>query len=400
MPAQNTAMEDEYLSLGIGKLEIEWQRNSIGRQDHSVLFTANDQAAIPHYYDDERKKIISKSAPGYSKPVKAIRERLELLGYTYKKLPTKLSEYFSGYPYDEKELSQLDTQKIIDLLTAVEIDQIAWVEHEGDAGLGEFFSRRILTLPQFDSLKQYLDQHKDVGDYIFEQIDPYILLAAVAHNPKNEQLDVQWRNAEPLGTGLSTYQKYLIVTEGSTDGQVFKKAIEILKPNLADFFEFIDMKENYPFGSAGNLSNFFMGLCKIGTDRPIIFIFDNDAEGHGSLKKLDTVTYPANFKKFAMPDLPDFASFKTVGPNGNAVQDVNRRAVAIEMYLDHIYKRQGDPVVRWSSFNHLAKDYQGALEHKEQYHAKFMALTPADYSGYNFSRLEQLVDFLIAQIIA
>ena len=393
-------MEDEYLALGIGKLEIEWQRNSIGKQDHSVLFTANDRTDIPHYYDDKNEKIVSKLAPGYRKSIKAIRQRLDLLGYTYNNLLTKLSEYFSGYPYDLDELNKLDNQKIIDLLTAVEIDKIDWVEHEGDADMGEFFSRRILTLPQFTSLKQYLAQHKDVDDYILEQIDPYIVLAALAHNPKNEHLYVEWRNAEPLGPGLSTYQKFLIVTEGKTDGQVIKKAIGILKPNLADFFEFIDMKENYPFGNAGSLASFFMGLCKIGTNRPIIFIFDNDAEGHGNLKKLDTIAHPANFKKFAMPNLPDFAGFKTVGPNGNAVQDVNQRAVAIEMYLDHTYSAQGDPIVRWSNFNYQAKEYQGALENKEKYYAKFMALTPASHAHYNFSRLEKFLDFLIAQIIS
>lgn len=393
-------MEDEYLSLGIGKLEIEWQRNAIGRQDHSVLFTTSDQTDISHYYIDENEKIVSKPAPGYSKPIRAVRERLDLLGYSFEKLPGLLENYFLGFPYDTQVLNQLDSQKIIGLLAAIEVDEIDWVEHEGDADLGEFFTRRIMTLPQFGPLKQYLEQFRSLEPYIFEQIDPYILLAAIAHNSKNEHMVVQWRSHEPLGPGLTPYQKYLIVTEGSTDGQVIKKAIDILKPNVADFFEFIDMKENYPFGSAGSLSNFFMGLCKIGTNRPIVFIFDNDAEGHGNLIKLKSIVHPENFKKFSMPDLPEFTSFKTVGPNGSAFQDVNGRGVAIEMYLDHTYKRQGDPVVRWSNFNHQANEYQGALEYKEKYFKNFMDLAVGDQASYNFSKMEKLLNFVIAKIIA
>ncbi|MBB5396687.1 HEPN/Toprim-associated domain-containing protein [Mucilaginibacter sp. AK015] len=392
-------MEDEYLALGVGKLEIEWLRNAIGRQDHSVLFSANDKIDIPYYFDDKDGTIISKPAPGYSKSMEAVRERLDLLGYSFAKLPTKLEDYFLTFPYETKALKQLSAKKIIDMLAAIDVDQIDWVEHEGDADLGELFTRRILTLPQFDPLKQYLDKFKGVEPYVFEQIDPYILLAAIAHNPKNAHLPVQWRRVEPLGDGLEINQKFLIVTEGSTDGLVIKKAIEILKPNVADFFDFIDMKDNYPFGSAGELSKFFKGLCKVGTSRPIIFLFDNDSEGHGNLQKLQGVAHPVNFKKFAMPDMPEFSSFETLGPTGTAIQDVNKRAVAIEMYLDHAYKIQDKPFVRWSSFNSMAKEYQGALENKEKYFDKFMDLRAGDHANYNFTRLKKLLDFLISKIV-
>jgi len=392
-------MEDEYLSLGVGKFETEWLRNTIGPQDHSMLFKDSDKTDIPYYFLDDDENVDSKLGQGYSTRLKDLRERLDLLGYSFDKLPVLLKEYFSGFPSENPLLYSIDTQIFIDLLSGIDVNDIDWTEHEGDANPGEFFTRRILTLPQFASIRAYLDNFKGVEPYVYEQIDPYIILAAIAKNPQNDTLAVEWRSQGNLANGLDTYQKYLIVTEGSTDGYVIKKAMEILKPNVADFFDYIDMNENYPFGGAGSLSNFFKGLTKIGTNRKIVFIFDNDAEGNANLQKLMSIVHPVNFKKFALPDMQEFSNFETVGPTGTSMQDVNKRAVAIEMFLDMSYKVQTTPIVRWSSFEKTVQQYQGALENKTKYYEEFMALTPSDYSNYNFSLLEKLLSHLVRSIV-
>jgi len=394
-------MEDEYLSLSVGKLEIEWLRNAIGKQDHSVLFKQSDKASVSYHYDDDKTgRITSKDGQGYRKSLSDIRNRLDLLGFSFKNLPELLKEYFDGYPSEDPSLNKIDTAKIIDILSKVDVASIKLVEHEGDADIGEFFTRRILTIPQFKHLKDYLDKFKKIERYVFEQIDPYIILAALAHNTANENLSVEWRNDQKLSDSPGTYQKYLIVTEGVTDGQVLKKAFEILKPNVADFFEFIDMNENYPFGGAGNLANFFKGLAKIGTNREMVFIFDNDAEGHGSLHKLKNVNHPDNMKKFAMPNMGEFSSFTTIGPTGVVSQDINGRAVAIEMYLDLKYKNQDTPMIRWSSLDKNINEYQGALENKHWYYETFMNLKLTEYKNYDFSLLAKLLDELVKTIIA
>jgi hypothetical protein len=393
-------MEDEYLSLGIKKLEIEWTKNAIGKQDHSVLFNQKDKTSIPYHYENpDTGRITSRGGPGYRKQLSDVRERLDLLGFSFKNLPNLLKDYFDSFPNEHPSLAKIDTAKFIDILSKVDAAAVGWVDHEGDADLGEFFERRILTLPQFNALKEYLKDFKNVEQYVFEQIDPYIILAALAHNSMNSALTIEWRNDQKLTEAPDTYQKYLIVTEGVTDSEVLRKAFEILRPNIADFFEFIDMDKNYPFGGAGSLSNFFKGLAKIGTSRAMVFIFDNDAEGHGSLNKLKNVTHPSNMKKFAMPDMPEFGSFNTIGPTGTVLQDVNGRAVAIEMFLDLKYKSTKTPVVRWSSFDKNANNYQGALEDKYDYYEIFMNLKTQDYKNYNFILLTKFLNELVKAII-
>lgn len=92
---------------------------------------------------------------------------------------------------------------------------------------------------------------------------PLTVLAALAENPKNRQLDLEWRTKAQY-LGFDKYQKYLVVTEGYTNGEVIKKALQILRPNIIDFF---DMRDNYPFDGVGNMANFYKGLAKIGTNR-------------------------------------------------------------------------------------------------------------------------------------
>jgi hypothetical protein len=58
----------------------------------------------------------------------------------------------------------------------------------------------------------------------------------------------------------------LIVTEGSSDTNILKKGLDMLYPDIADFFCFVDMKENYPFAGddsshQGRLSESFQSLC-------------------------------------------------------------------------------------------------------------------------------------------
>jgi hypothetical protein len=53
----------------------------------------------------------------------------------------------------------------------------------------------------------------------------------------------------------------------------------MLYPDIADFFCFVDMKENYPFAGVGNLFNFCRGLTSIRIKNDILVIFDNDVAG-------------------------------------------------------------------------------------------------------------------------
>lgn len=59
----------------------------------------------------------------------------------------------------------------------------------------------------------------------------------------------------------------------------------------------------------------------------------------------------------------DFESFKMVGLQGNSVENINGKAVAIEDFLD-FNSVDKPPCVRWTSYNVGEKKYQGELINK------------------------------------
>ncbi|MBQ6043527.1 MAG: hypothetical protein IJL41_05235 [Clostridia bacterium] len=149
------------------------------------------------------------------------------------------------------------------------------------------------------------------------------------------------RTEEEFFPHLEDNEEILIVTEGKTDTFIIKTAIDLLYPAVADFFCFIDMKENYPFTGTGNLYNFASGLTKIKIQNKTIIVFDNDEAGTSSYKKcIENLDELSNLKFYHLPIMPDFNHFSTIGPSGESIQDINGKAVSIECFLDLSYRKE------------------------------------------------------------
>jgi hypothetical protein len=325
-------------------------------------------------------------------------QRLDLLGYPFYKLSQLLHEYFTSFPGLHSDL-KIDCTRFISTLSSLDIETIEWEEHEGDADIGEFFQRRILPIPQFSPLKGLINHVKCYDYLILEQIDPLIILSSVANNPKNQDLYLEWRvDKEVLVEDellLGGPDAFLIVTEGVSDTNILRKAIQLLKPDVYDFFQFVDMEKNYPFTGSGNLYNFIRGLIKIGVTRNMLFIFDNDTEGHNQMRKIAALKCPYNFTFLTLPDLEECNSFDTIGPEGRSMQNINGKAVAIEMFLDLGFKASAAPVVRWTNYQKEMDQYQGALENKSEYSELFLSLNEAHLHGYKLEKLGMLVNYII-----
>lgn len=86
--------------LRVGTLEVDWGKNN-GFVDHNALFQSGDLAVVPYYYIDRRSeaepdepgevveteegyrwKLITEQREGYSKPLREVIDRIEMLGYT------------------------------------------------------------------------------------------------------------------------------------------------------------------------------------------------------------------------------------------------------------------------------------------------------------------------------
>ena len=199
--------------------------------------------------------------------------------------------------------------------------------------------------------------------------------------------------------GARRMQKILIATEGASDARIIKRALEILRPDVADFFNFVDVDERHHFWGTGNLVKFAEGLLRIDIQNKVLFLFDNDAEGVDAYRKLNALKLPGNMRSMLLPDLEEFRSFPTRGPEGIGVADINGRAAAIECYLDLNLPSYGPAQVLWSNYKRDIDAWHGALEFKESYQRHFYNQAPEALlsANYDVSKLLKLLDALIEE---
>jgi hypothetical protein len=208
-----------------------------------------------------------------------------------------------------------------------------------------------------------------------------------------------WAHRDKIVADLAPELRFLIVTEGSSDAKILAHALRILRPEVADFFCFVDMEEGYPFSGTGNLHRFCQGLVSIGILNRVLIVYDNDAEGSARYVATRRLTMPSNMRVMKLPDLPEFECFRTIGPNGVGTDDINGRAAAIECYLDLSSGRATQPCTRWSNFNKEISVYHGTLIDKEFYTREFLKLTH-EKLGYDFAKIGVVLDSIIAECSA
>lgn len=215
------------------------------------------------------------------------------------------------------------------------------------------------------------------------------------------ELDDGWVQPETISNSIGDVRRFLIVTEGSSDAHIIRRAFELLRPEIADFFSFVDMQEGYPFTGTGNLHKFSQGLVAIGIENRVIVLYDNDLEGSLRFRDTSGLNLPA-MRVIHLPSLPQLAQFRSVGPHGEAMADINGRAAAIECYLDLAFgrgRKDPEPAVRWTAYNERAEAYQGVLEFKQKYAKRFLNLRTRD-SNYDFSRLEAVLEHIVASCVS
>ena len=124
---------------------------------------------------------------------------------------------------------------------------------------------------------------------LFRFLHPYAVLRTLAECPANLREEVVWQYDPLVSAGCANgdefepearrTQTFLIATEGSSDTHILKHAFALMRPDIADFFRFVDMSDGYPFTGTGNLRNFAVGLAGIDVHNQVLFVLDNDAEG-------------------------------------------------------------------------------------------------------------------------
>ena len=233
------------ITLGIGEMEIDWGKNS-SVNNHSVLFQQSDLKTIPYYcinYDAEEPLI--KMNEAFSRKLKHVKSRLDLLGYDLRSIETHFNECVQDHE-NHGCVVPLTFDAFFNLFKELDLSVASTVKHEVEGydngyDLGEYVSECVLQIPEINQKLvgpppkdrfAWSGVVKDLSIFL-ENLDPYITLRILAENPVNLDLEVQWNFSDALDGGwlshedifgdLSPGKRVLIVTEGSSDSFVIKK---------------------------------------------------------------------------------------------------------------------------------------------------------------------------------
>lgn len=392
------------IHLALGNLEVDWGKNN-AFIDHSALFQPGDVQPISYRYANDGGEPFVEMKDGYARPLGSVVRRLELLGHT---LDAVRSEYATLLDEHEIDPALLPFERFAEALCRVDVTATS-PDYDEHHDFGEFFGREVYErlAIEFASGEPHIAR---IGlDEMMENFHPWSVLRLLAARPENLALLVTWSFADVVKGGwvergavtaeLAPELRLLLVTEGSSDAHVLGKALALLRPDVADFFRFVDMQEGYPFSGTGNLHRFCQGLVSIGVLNRVLVIYDNDTEGAARHAATARLNMPINMRAMRLPDLDRFRSFHTLGPDGPNRGDINGRAAAIECYLDLAWKAPNPPCVRWNNYSAEAGRYHGELVGKSGYTARFLALRGRE-TGYDFGGIEAVLDAIMNECVA
>ena len=366
------------IKLALGNLEVDWGKNETFH-DHLPLFQKGDlrEPTGPELPTSDTAGV-HQNGKTLIKRLRDVLPRLRLLGYT---LASAADEYETLRDQFEAG-GTISFEELVKAAKRVDVSAVPR-GYYNDYAFGRFFDEEIT--PRL-KLKKYLPRVAEQRDYgeMMENFHPWSALCLLAQRPENLEQLVVWDFSETVEGGWETEEsfvpalppsnRFLVVTEGSSDAKILRKALDLLRPSICDFFYFVDMQEGYPFSGTGNLANFCKGLISIGILNKTLIVFDNDAEGVLKVKEISELNRPSNLSVMLLPELSELKSVETIGPRGRSHEDINGRAASIEAYLDLKWESDSDPVVRWSNYLEKVGRYQGALVSKAQYARRFLDL--------------------------
>lgn len=404
------------INLDVGGVTIDWAKNNPG-VDHGSLFQENDRKRIKTSADDDP------SEDGYDalvRPLSRILPRLNLLGNTIDTARAEYNALLSEYSDTAEEVD-------MDISSTMSFDEFCsfvgrYSIQDLDETYCDSYESTCDVRGRFRDVETEINRLPNIGSdlcwseksYFASKVcvlSAYSMLQVFGQSEKNRNanvvwdygrlVDAGWASDEDFSAGAIRSKTILVATEGTTDSRILKRAFTTLRPDIADFFRFVDVDERHPFWGTGNLVKFAEGLVRIDIQNKVLFILDNDAEGVDAMKRLEELNMPANMRAMLLPDDDTLRRIPAIGPEGTRDSDINGRAAAIECYLDLRLPDRPPAVVRWSNYKKDVDAWQGALEFKETYMRHFLDQTSEMLRGgsYDTSRLERVLDVITAEAI-
>ena len=391
-----------------------------------MLFQAKDRKRIhsdqiDYDYFAENHEDPSLMEMAFCKFLKEVVPRIELLGFTLDQVEREYKRCAESWREDCEAMAHELEEPVPDVMTFTEfcafasehsLQSLDHTFHSGDEVKieGRFDDMTVTRrLPYFLQSEMMAYSERTYFASLIGFLHPYSILRLLALNITNLDADVVWQygplvvngwaNESEFVHGPRRNQTFLLATEGSSDVHIIKHALSLLRPEIADFFRFIDVSERHPFSGTGNLVKFAEGLVKIDVHNQVVFVLDNDVEGFEAYQRISGMHLPSNMRAMMLPSLEQFRVFLTRGPEGVTKADINGRAAAIECYLDLEFDGFEPAKVVWTNYKKDHDLYHGALEYKESYTKSFLKQTAETISEgtYCVDKLQLVLNALIAE---
>ncbi len=338
--------------------------------------------------DDNYEEVVE-----YREKAKYVKQRLDIIGFNIERVKREFNEVKVLEVEKLKELSEddehnlwtkeieiLNTSTFEDYLTAFKtimnsnIHPVYYIGKNPDSSplikyILEDNEEFYWSFPCNDFrcfLRALLEVSPDNTDVIQDITD---LVNSGYYQPSDKVCHL---SLEELIGDYATSSKIIVLTEGSTDTEFLKGSLKLLYPHLYDYFTFMDFGFRPP-GGLGPLVNAVKSFAGAGIENRIIALFDNDTAAYSAIDSLKDIGIPNNIVITHYPDIEIAESYPAIGPNGQTMQNINRLACSIELYLgSDILKQDGEYIpIQWKGYDKKIKRYQGELLNKKEIQGRF-----------------------------
>lgn len=265
------------INLTVGGIVIDWAKNDPGR-DHGFLFQPCDLArrhsdqADYEYCAEHPEVDLSLEEESLARPLAATLPRLNLAGWTRDKARYEYNALLAEQAEFAEEIEQtasklLTFEEFCELVSRYPLktldDTYLNYEPELDLKIKERFRADQVDMDRLPDSQDSL--YWSVKSYFASKVcvlSPYSMLQVFGLCESNNNAEVIWQygplvaagwaNISAFKSGTNRSQTILVATEGTTDSRILKHALAILRPDISDFFKFVDVDERHPFWGTGN----------------------------------------------------------------------------------------------------------------------------------------------------
>lgn len=415
------------IELTVGPVSLSYSKNFVGInfgylfQEGDLARRQSDQISYEYFEEHPDDEEVAGNEEGFVRPLSRVVPRLQICGHSLANARAEYDVVIGSETElidegDEAGSRFLSFEEFRELACLFPLSTLSTAYIDYDTNDRDRLSqgRFAAHLSQFDRLplRDNHDMYWSEASFLSARLcvlSAESMLQIFASNRDNHDAEVMWQfgpivrsgwvDRESFKAGAIRTQAILVATEGASDARILRRALDTLRPDVADFFRFIDGDERHHFWGSGNLVRFGEGLLRIDIQNQVLFLLDNDAEGVDAYRKLLELKLPSNMRCMVLPDLDELRDFPALGPEGLHNCDINGRAAAIECYLDLNLAPFPPARVIWSNYKKDVEAWHGALEHKESYTKHFIAQDADAIAGgpYDASKLGKLLDALVRE---